>query len=331
MKYTESTLSMSTYLISQQAKKQGFTVEILGKNNLILHKNTSYIHVKGSRTSFQSSIGVSTANNKGLTKIFLSRFNIPTAKHIIVKDFEVFAKTEHLELTFPIVIKPADGSGGKNVHIGIQHLAEAKKIVSSLEGKAKKLILEEMLIGDEYRVTCVDYKVVAVTMRKPAFVTGDGVKTIGQLIEEKNEHHWRGNEVADNLPLVKIKINDFLIECLDEQKLTLKTIQTNKNEVYLRKNSNISTGGEGYNIDLKNIHPENIKLFEKITKVCDLNVSGIDIMCKDLSVPITEQNNAGVVEVNASPGIDVPEFPMSGTPINVAEKIVEMIEKYMGR
>jgi len=324
-------ISMSTYLIAEESKKRNFSVEIIGNNYVLISKNDNMVYLKGSRNSFQSSVGFSIANNKDIAKIFLSHFNIPTAKHIVVKDFEAFFKMENLELAFPIVIKPTDGSGGKNVHIGIQNLAEAKKVVTSLEGKAKKLILEEMLVGQEYRVTCVDYKVVAITMRKPAFVSGDGVKTIQELIEEKNAHPWRGNEVADNLPLVKIKIDDFLMACLNEQNLTLNSIPKDKIEVYLRKNSNISTGGDGYNIDLEKVHPENIQLFEKITKICDLNVLGIDIMCDDLSVPITEQKNAGVVEINHSPAIDVPQFPMSGKPVNAAKKIVEMIEKYMSR
>jgi len=326
------TLTISTILISEESKKSGFSVEVIGNNYVLISKNDNVIYLKGSRNSFLSSIGSSVTNNKDVTKIFFSRFNIPTAKHIVVKDFDTFSKIENLDLIFPIVIKPTDGSRGRNVYIGIKNLEDAKKVVTSLEGKAKKLILEEMLVGDEYRVTCVDYKVVAVSMRKPAFVTGDGVKTIQELIEEKNNLVNRQRILNGKiLAKIEIKIDDFLMTCLNEQNLTLNSIPKDKIEVYLRKNSNISTGGDGYNIDLENVHPKNIQLFEKITKICDLNVSGIDIMCEDLSIPIINQKNAGVVEINDSPGIGLPQFPINGKPVNVAEKIVEMIEKYMSK
>ncbi len=95
-------------------------------------------------------------------------------------------------------------------------------------------------------------------------------------------------------------------------------------EVRLRQIANLSTGGEPWNVT-DQVCEENIALFEHIARVCDLNTVGIDVMGTTLSAPIREQPQAGVIEINASPGLITHHFPVQGEPINVAAKIIDMV------
>ncbi len=53
-----------------------------------------------------------------------------------------------------------------------------------------------------------------------------------------------------------------------------------------------------------------------------LDVAGIDIVCRDIAVPLADQGGA-VIEVNAAPGIRMHEHPSSGTPRDAGDAIVQ--------
>lgn len=312
-------LDMSAHLLYEEAQKRGISCTTFGDSQTILmEKNGKSWYTIGSRTSLQSSVGRTISNQKNLTKKILEHFTIPTAKFIIVKKSEDLEKLELL--TFPVVMKPIAGAHGKDVIVGIKTIEDAKNAYTQY---GKPVLFEEQLLGIEYRIVCVNYKFVAAAYRKPAFVTGDGVKTVTHLIIDKNAHPLRGDGHAS--PLTKITIDSEVEKYLAEQNLTVNSVIPDKTEVYLRKTANLSTGGEAFDVTSQ-VCEENQMLFEKIAKVCDLNTLGIDIMCQSLDEPIVNQKNAGVIEINGSPGLRMHKFPMEGSSINIATNILDMLE-----
>jgi len=314
-------LLISNRLLNTQAEKLGITCKLFNNNHLVQmsYKGKSWYFV-GTRTSNQSAAGLSIANQKPIAKELLIANDIPTARYAVANK-KALAKNLFDSFNFPVVVKPVDGQQGTNVHIGVKSSNEIHKIVNTT---ADTMMVEETLQGTEYRIFCVDYKFVAAAYKKPAFVIGDGEKTIKELIETKNKDPLRGTQHSS--PLSKIKINKDLIKNVTEQLYNLNSIPKKGVEIFLRKTSNISTGGEAENVT-NTVCKENIEMFERIAKICDLNIIGIDFMCKDLSTPVTNQKNIGVIEVNASPGLRMHHYPSIGEPINVAKLILEMILK----
>ena len=55
-------------------------------------------------------------------------------------------------------------------------------------------MVERYLTGKDYRILVVDKRVVAVAERVPAHVVGDGVSTVGELVDIANAdpaaRHW---------------------------------------------------------------------------------------------------------------------------------------------
>ena len=119
-------------------------------------------------------------------------------------------------------------------------------------------------------------------------------------------------------------------ENLHELSFTLETVLPEGSEVALRKTANLSTGGEAWDVT-DSVSPENQALFEKIARACDLNTIGIDMMCQSLETPIIDQPHAGVIEVNASPGLRMHHFPMQGTPRNVAQSILKKVMEFYAK
>ncbi|OFZ67212.1 MAG: hypothetical protein A3D92_11465 [Bacteroidetes bacterium RIFCSPHIGHO2_02_FULL_44_7] len=63
---------------------------------------------------------------------------------------------------------------------------------------------------------------------------------------------------------------------------------------------------------------------ERIARLVNLDICGIDIMAEDIQIPITETNGA-VLEVNAGPGFRMHLSPAKGIARNVAEPLLNML------
>lgn len=316
--------SISSKIMMEEAEKRGVSCHLFDDHKTVLmSKNGVQWFTRGARTSLQSSIGKTIADKKQLTKKILSYHHLPTAKYVQINTETDLPKLS--ELRFPVVMKPLDGNAGRGVVVGLKNEEEAKAAFTKAQ---EKMLFEELLTGVEYRIVCVDFKFVAASFRKAAFVTGDGQHTIQELINEKNEHPWRGE--GHESFLTKIRVDDLVTQYLTEQGYDISSVPDNGVEVALRKTVNLSTGGEPWDMT-ELVCDENKRLFEKIAQVCDLNVIGIDMMCEALDKPIANQPTAGVIEVNAAPGLRMHHYPIKGQPRNVAGVILDMVEtKFFG-
>jgi cyanophycin synthetase len=63
---------------------------------------------------------------------------------------------------------------------------------------------------------------------------------------------------------------------------------------------------------------------ERISKIIDLDICGIDVMTTDITKPLSETGGA-VLEVNAGPGFRMHLAPTSGLPRNVAAPVIDKL------
>ncbi|MCE9537791.1 MAG: cyanophycin synthetase, partial [Bacteroidetes bacterium] len=100
-------------------------------------------------------------------------------------------------------------------------------------------------------------------------------------------------------------------------------ILAKKELCYLKGTANLSTGGTSTDItDI--VHPHNIFIFERISRIIGLDICGIDIMGTNLNEPL-EDTGAVVLEVNAAPGFRMHLAPANGLPRNVAAPVIDML------
>ena len=102
-----------------------------------------------------------------------------------------------------------------------------------------------------------------------------------------------------------------------------KTIPPKGELVLLKPTANLSTGGTSEDVT-DEVHPANIFMCERISKIIGLDICGIDIMAPELRVPISE-NGGAVLEVNAAPGFRMHIDPAVGIGRNVAEPVIDML------
>ena len=265
-----------------------------------------------------SCVSADIASDKVLTKELLITQKIPVAKGARIYNIINLLK-EGNRIGYPLVMKPRYGSKGDGVVLNICSDKELIKVYNTQKEKYNDLMIEKYIDGDDYRICVVDYNVIAVALRTPPFVIGDGRNNIKGLIRRLNDNPMRGYD--HEKPLTKVKINGELLSYLEKQGLSLTTIPGKGERIFLRENANLSTGGVAIDYTDK-ICEENKNLCIRAAKTIGLDICGIDIKAKDISKPL---NSQGVImEINAAPGIRMHEYPIQGLSKDVGEAILNL-------
>ena len=226
-------------------------------------------------------------------------------------------------LDFPLVVKPKLGSLSKHVTCNIQSEADLKKAIKIARIINSEFIVEKFIEGDVYRITLVNNETAACCLREAPNVVGDGVLTIAELIKIKNEHPLRGEAHQKNFTLHKINTDENTKSFLAKQGLALESVLPAGNKAYLHNKIILKCGADIHD-KTGEIHPDNIALFQKISRLCDTPLVGLDFICQDISRPYHQQECA-VLEANSLPYIDMHHYPTTGQPRNVASLIMDYV------
>jgi len=314
-------LGPSTGSIVEEAVARDIPWIRLGTNSLVqLGYGVNQVRFQATITQNTSHIAVDIACNKEETKRMLDLASIPVASGSICVDEEDLETTIR-KIGYPIVIKPLDGNHGKGASINVTNWEDAKAGLEYAKKYSRRVIVEKFITGFDFRVLVIDNKLVAAAKRVPAHVIGDGKQNIETLIAITNEDPRRG--YGHENVLTEIEVDRDTEDLLEKLGYTLKTVPKAGEIVYLKSTANLSTGGTSVDVtDL--MHPENIFLCERISRVIGLDICGIDIMAENLTQPLKETGGC-ILEVNAAPGFRMHLAPSEGLPRNVAAPVIDML------
>ena len=278
------------------------------------------VRLRATMTDKTSSIAVDLASNKDATKRMLEEAAIPVAKGMcIVSEEEVDEAIENLG--FPLVFKPLDGNHGKGASINVKTVEEAKSAFEHAKKYSRKIIVEKFVKGYDFRVLVINHRFIAAALREPAHVIGDGVSSVQQLIDLENKNPKRG--YGHENVLTEITIDRETLDQLAKRNQTLESIPAKGEICYLKGTANLSTGGTSTDVT-ELVHPHNIFICERISRVIGLDICGIDIMASSMSEPL-ESIGGVVLEVNAAPGFRMHLAPAKGLERNVAAPVLDMM------
>lgn len=314
-------LGPSTGSIVEEAASRKIPWIRLGKNSLVqLGYGINQQRFQATITGNTSSIAVDIACNKELTKKMLEDAAIPVPSGDLVVDEEGLQSVIR-KIGFPLVLKPLDGNHGKGASINVKDYETARIGLEHAQKYSRKVIVEKYITGFDFRVLVINHKMVAAARRVPAHIVGDGDLNIQQLIDKENLDPRRG--YGHENVLTEIDVDKDTNELLEKLNYTLETVPQKGEIVYLKSTANLSTGGTSIDVtDM--IHPENIQMAERISRIIGLDVCGIDIMAENLTQPLKESGGA-ILEVNAAPGFRMHLAPSEGLPRNVAAPVVDML------
>ena len=218
-----------------------------------------------------------------------------------------------------VIIKPSHGSRSRHTFVHIRTNEQFKKAFKSAKQLSPFVVVEQQLDGLVYRGSVIGGKLAAVISRNPPTVTGDGAGRIRDLVAAENRNPNRANGIFHTIPLDSETKKE-----LARQNLTEESVPNFGQLVYL--SDKVSRGVGAITVDVTDtVHEDNIALFEKIARVLDDSVVGIDFIVNDISKSWKAQKLCGVIECNSAPFLDLHHYPYKGLPRPVSMRLWQLI------
>lgn len=314
-------LGPSTGSIVEEAASRGIPWIRLNKYSLCqLGYGANQKRIQATVTSETSSIGVELACDKEDTKYLLEQAEIEVPRGDIISRERSLKETCE-KIGYPLVIKPIDGNHGRGITVDIRSYEDAVTAFHAAKEVSSRVIIENYIQGADYRLLVINHTFVAAALRSPAHVIGDGKSTITELVALVNLDPRRG--YGHEKELTAITINDLTKTIIADAGYSVDSVLAQGEKLILKDTANLSTGGTAEDVtDI--VHPANVAMAERISKIIDLDICGIDIMTTDISKPLSETGGA-VLEVNAGPGFRMHLAPTKGLPRNVAAPVVDKL------
>ncbi len=334
-------MELSTQLLLREAVKRGVSFEILDrKENFIrLKKGDNMQYVKqATKTSLDNYASILAMENKLVTKKILEEHGIRVPRGLEYTSADA-AKADFLfHRGKAIVVKPNQTNFGLGITILKENTGENtyQRAVDIAFEHDTTILIEEFIAGKEFRIFVIGDEVAGILHRVPANVTGDGTRTIRELVELKNQDPLRGK--GYRTPLEKIRLEEAEAIFLKQQGRDFDTVPAKGEVVYLRENSNISTGGDS--IDFTDDVPDSYKqIAVRAARALNVKITGLDMIIQDIKIthPMTSSHrmsweiqeatadNYAIIELNFNPAIHIHCHPFKGKNRKLNEKLMDAL------
>jgi len=165
------------------------------------------------------------------------------------------------------------------------------KIIKKLLKKTNDILIEEFKQGYSYRILVFNNQIIyAYQITKPS-ITGDSRHSVIQLINTLI------HESDDTINMDQIDFDNIRKLGYEKHSVLPKGVTITITSV-----ANGSLGAVLKDLQISDIHPDNIALFKKINRVTKLQLNGVDYLSPSIKVPYY-LNDGIVLETNSTPGI----------------------------
>ena len=310
-------LELSTQMVIREAKRRKIAVDVLdAKENIIRLRKGKRVEIvkQATYTDLDHQLSYFLMENKHVCKQLLAEQGIyvPMGKiyHTKQEALDDFASLSNGR----VVVKPNHANYGDG--IGFVNSADHQSYEVAIHEAfaiGSQVLVEEFCEGEEYRFLVVKGKVVAICQRVPANIIGDGQHTVRQLVHRKNQNP---RCYKAKYP---VRMGGVEKRFLEKQGLTFKTTPKKGERIFLRENSNISTGGDS--IDKTGQLPKAYsEIAIKAAQTLDTTFCGVDIMIAKMSSQ-PAKGDYTIIELNFNPALFIHRYPVQGSKQYV-EKVV---------
>lgn len=326
-------LEISTQIILREAFLRGLRVEILDRigHFLRISNNAGKVqYVKeASKTGLDSYISFLIMEDKEVSKLILREagLRVPEGGRYYAVEQALAEWDAGRFAGRSMVVKPTTTNFGLGIVVyesplGAGDREHFRRSVEQALKLSPACIVEDFAPGPEYRFLVIGDECAAVNNRVPANVRGDGSSSIAQLVAEKNADPRRGE--GHRLPLEKIQLGDAELDHLSRQNLNPDSIPRGGERIYLRRNSNISTGGDSLD-RTDDIHASYRAVAVAAAQSAGARICGVDLIIPDIARPADEDGAYAILEINFNPVLYIHDYPFEGKNRRVGSKVLDLL------
>ena len=257
--------------------------------------------VKQGTVMLDSHLTLEIMGNKALTYALMAEkeYSTPDYQTFTMRTFKLAEALMDRQKGKEVVVKPISGTGGgRGVTTGIRDRRALHKAARMAAQFDSDLLIEEQVEGDSFRLLYLDGEFIDAVRRDPPVITGDGKNSIRKLVAMENRQRLSMRPFAALSPL---KIDRDCLNCLEQQGMNPRSILAYGHSIQLKRAVNENRAEQNHNVT-EQVHPETIALGARLASDLGVEFAGLDVLCKDISVPLTRANG-WMNEVNTTPGM----------------------------
>jgi cyanophycin synthetase len=284
----------------EQLEQNNYKLDKKNKEIIFCDSNNNCIK-KSYINHFNTPEGTKLTVNKTTTSQILNKHNIPVPKFSVINikqdENQVLRKMKENNITFPIVLKPIDGTFGIDVITNIENVEELINTLEYFRNKKRyrNIMLEEQIEGDVYRIFVFNNQVIDIVKREKPYIITNGINTIQELIDIRNK---------DQIKKKLFKTKNISENYLKKQGYKLCDIPEKGLKIFITDIINMHNGAIISKVDLNKVPVQNIEMFIKVNQALGITCSGIDYLSKDVTVHYNK-NYSKVLEVNGRPDTEI--------------------------
>jgi GNAT-family acetyltransferase (TIGR03103 family) len=305
---TSERLNPYAEIIVREARRRGIHVEVTDAEGgffRLTHGGRS-IHCRESLSELTSAVAMSVCDDKAVTRRVVAKAGVRVPEQADADDAEAVKRL--LDRYGAVVVKPARSEQGRGVSVDLTSMAEVGAAVAEARKLCDRVVVEQMVEGQDLHLIVIDYKVIAAAVRRPAHVIGDGASAIRALIEAQSRRRAAATGGESRIPL------DAETErCVRAAGYRLDDVLEEGKELAVRKTANLHTGGTIHDVT-EETHPALIRAAIAAARAIEIPVTGIDFVVRSPRGP-----DYAFIEANERPGLANHE------PQPTAERFIDLL------
>jgi hypothetical protein len=183
---------------------------------------------------------------------------------------------------YPVIVKPEGGARGRDISIALSKTGLSQQ-VKALYLQKKNLLIQPILVHDEYRILVINGKIEVIHMKQLNHIVGDGIQTIKKLLRKKINGE---------------KDDTFIKLELRNRNLHMDSILS-KGDIFISHLTRFSSPNEYY--ESKKFPKKITAWVEKLTKDISVDTIGIDIFAPN---GLLDPDSYIIIELNANPAFE---------------------------
>jgi cyanophycin synthetase len=226
-------------LIVNSAKEYGATITNLQDekgvmSDEIFYNGVSKTITNGIPTEWLNEHAGNYCDNKQLSKTLFQKLKIPSPQSYRFNKIEDLDKRVQFDREF--ICKPEVGTNGVGVVFDIQNIEDVSHYLKNQDKEQKYYLLEEYVEGNDLRIQIIRGEIVAACVRKPAFILGDGITSVNNLIR------IRRDQIKNQNPANSLTVDEESNNLIHDSGYSLHSILPLNEMLSLKRIANMGQG-----------------------------------------------------------------------------------------
>lgn len=316
-------ISINVYAIAYEAWRRGLNISFENVYSKSRGRHFTRYHIYNRKKSFKfshnrselvSQKAVKRTSNNLETRNSLAIKGIPIIKSEIIKNRnieEIEKKTK--ELDYPVKITSLRTPfESKKYNIAV-NAGEILKIIEKENEKSNEFLVEESVCDERWHAYIVGEKVIGIYKKVAPHITGDGRKSIRELLKETNI-------IRNMIPSIKkleVRLNKRVRNELKKQKYSPDSVPEAGKIVWLKAIEDVMGNGDAIDVTEAVSNEMKSNLVRATKSIPDLIQSEVEFLY-DL-----DSMDYRIISINAKAGIMNYLYPLKGSARSVPKAIID--------